>query len=204
MADQHTPDLADDIPSDGDLVIRCLAGRQDAFAALFDRYARQVYALVYRSIRNPTEAEDLTQDTFAQAFRVLSTLRQPQAFADWLYRVATSLCLDALRSRRAHPETPLDDAFANGRADESRWRSPLEAVLAGEEQRVVRAALDYLPPRYRAVLLLRELHGLPYADIARAMDTSPDAVSVLLFRARRRLREQYERADLLSRLGKAS
>ena len=204
MADQHTPELAGAVPSDGDLVIRCLAGHQDAFAALFERYARQVYALVRRLIRDPTDAEDLTQDTFAQAFRVLSTLRQPQAFADWLYRVATRLCFDALRRRRAHPETPLDDAFANGRADESRWQSPLEAVLAAEDRRAVRAALDHLPPRYRAVLLLRELHDLPYADIARAMDTSPDAVSVLLFRARRRLREQYERANLLSRVGKAS
>jgi len=179
--------------SDGEVIARHLGGQQDAFAILVGRYTRQVHAIAYRSSGDHAEAEDLAQDTFLRAFRALPTLRQPHAFADWLYRVATTTCLDAHR-RRAPRQISLDATMIDALADEARWGQPPDAALAAEDRRAVRAALRRLAPRQRAALTLHELHGLSYADTARAMDASVNAVAILIFRGRRRLRAHYEGA----------
>ncbi len=178
--------------SDSALIARHLDGQQDAFAGLVDRYARHVYAIAYRISGDHAEAEDLTQDAFLRAFRALPTLRGHGSFAGWLYRVATTTSLDGMR-RRAPRQTPLDAALADILPDGARWSSPVDMALAAEDQRAVRAAFRRLAPRQRAALALHALHGLSYADTARAMDTTVDAVAVLIFRARRRIRAHYAR-----------
>jgi len=185
-------DSGDDRTADAELVALALNGRQDAFEALFDRYARQVYTIAYRISGNATEAEDLTQDIFLRAFRTLGALRQPQAFAAWLYQLATNVCLDALRRRRV-PQAELSEAVIATYPDESRWRAPETAAVAGDDRRAVWETLGRLAPSQRAALTLRELHGMTYGEIAAALGTSVGAVEVLVFRARRRFREQYER-----------
>jgi RNA polymerase sigma-70 factor (ECF subfamily) len=181
--------LSDDTP-DADLVARSLQGRQDAFEVLFDRYARQVYNIAYRISGSSTEAEDLTQDIFMRAFRTLGTLRQPQAFAAWLYQMATNVCLDGVRRRRV-PQAELSEAVVSTYPDESRWRSPEAVALASDDQHAVWEVLARLAPSQRTALALRELYGLSYGDIAATLGTSVGAVEVLIFRARRRFREQY-------------
>jgi len=194
-----------DTLSDGELVVRHLGGQPDAFATLVDRYARQVHAIAYRSSGDHAEAEDLTQDTFLRAFRALPTLRQPHAFAGWLYRVATTTCLDARRRAHGAPRpVSLDAALVDVLADEARWCQPPEAALAAEDRRAVHAAVRRLAPRQRAALTLHALHGLSYADTARAMGIGVDAVAILIFRGRRRLRQHYARAALVPPLDQAS
>ena len=185
-------DSGDNRTTDAELVALALNGRQDAFEALFDRYARQIYTIAYRISGSATEAEDLTQDIFSRAFRTLSALRQPQAFAAWLYQLATNVCLDALRRRRV-PQTELSEAVIASYPDESRWRAPETAAITDDDRRAVWETLGRLAPSQRAALTLRELHGLSYGEIATALGTSVGAVEVLVFRARRRFREQYEK-----------
>ncbi len=185
-------DSGDDRTADAELVALALNGRQDAFEALFDRYARQVYTIAYRISGNATEAEDLTQDIFLRAFRTLGALRQPQAFAAWLYQLATNVCLDAVRRRRV-PQAELSEAVVASYPDESRWRVPETAAVSGDDRRAVWETLGRLAPSQRAALTLRELHGMTYGEIAAALGTSVGAVEVLVFRARRRFREQYEK-----------
>jgi len=185
-------DSGDNRTADVELVALALNGRQDAFEALFDRYARQVYTIAYRISGNATEAEDLTQDIFLRAFRTLGGLRQPQAFAAWLYQLATNVCLDALRRRRV-PQAELSEAVIATYPDESRWRAPETAAVAGDDRRAVWETLGRLAPSQRAALTLRELHGMTYGEIAETLGTSVGAVEVLVFRARRRFREQYEK-----------
>jgi len=180
-----------DLP-DAALVASVLQGRRDAFEALFDRYARQVYTIAYRISGNPTEAEDLTQDVFLRAFRTLGTLRQPQAFAAWLYQLTTNVCLDALRRQRV-PQADLSEAVIASYPDETRWWAPEAVAVAGDDQRAVWDTLARLAPSQRAALTLRELHGLTYGEIAATLGTSVGAVEVLVFRARRRFRTQYEK-----------
>ncbi len=180
-----------DLP-DAALVVSVLQGRRDAFEALFDRYARQVYTIAYRISGSPTEAEDLTQDVFLRAFRTLGTLRQPQAFAAWLYQLTTNVCLDALRRQRV-PQADLSEAVIASYPDETRWWAPEAVAVAGDDQRAVWDTLARLAPSQRAALTLRELHGLTYGEIAATLGTSVGAVEVLVFRARRRFRTQYEK-----------
>ncbi len=176
--------------SDADLVIHAREGRQEAFAALFDRYARPVYNIAWRIVGSPTEAEDLTQETFLRAYRTLGALRAPQAFAAWLYRIATTVSLDAARRTRV-PQAELSDAVLAVHPDEARWSSPEAAATADEDRRAVRAALARLVPTQRAALTLREIQGMSYGEIAAALGTSAGATEVLLFRARRRFRAEY-------------
>jgi len=179
----------DDLP-DADLVIRAREGRQEAFAALFDRYARPVYNIAWRIVGSPTEAEDLTQETFLRAYRTLGALRAPPAFAAWLYRIATTVSLDAARRTRV-PQAELSDVVLAVHPDEARWSSPEAAAMADEDRRAVRAALARLAPTQRAALTLREIQGMSYGEIAAALGTSAGATEVLLFRARRRFRAEY-------------
>ncbi len=179
----------DDLP-DADLVVHAREGRQEAFVALFDRYARPVYNITWRIVGSPTEAEDLTQETFLRAYRTLGALRAPQAFAAWLYRIATTVSLDAARRTRV-PQAELSDAVLAVHPDEARWSSPEAAATADEDRRAVRAALARLAPTQRAALTLREIQGMSYGEIAAALGTSAGATEVLLFRARRRFRAEY-------------
>jgi len=185
-------DSGDARTTDAELVARVLNGRQDAFETLFDRYGRQVYTIAYRISGNAAEAEDRTQDIFLRAFRTLSSLRQPQAFAAWLYQLATNVCLDAVRRRRV-PHADLSEAVIASYPDDSRWWAPETAAVADDDRRAVWETLGRLAPSQRAALTLRELHGLTYGEIATALGTSVGAVEVLVFRARRRFREQYEK-----------
>ena len=206
MALSMTPDHGDSEAaalSDDELIARHLCGRQDAFAHLFGRYERRVYAIAYRISGDRAEAEDLTQDTFLRAFRALPALRQRRAFAGWLYRIATTTCLDKLRCR-APRQVSLDATLAAVLPDEARWRQPSEAALTAEDGHALHAALRQLAPRQRTALTLHELQGLSYADTARAMDSSVDAVAILIFRGRRRLRERYAQAAFLPRAEEAS
>jgi len=185
-------DSGDDRTTDAELVALVLNGRQDAFEALFDRYARQVYTLAYRISGHAAEAEDLTQDIFLRAFRTLGSLRQPQAFAAWLYQLATNVCLDAVRRRRV-PHADLSEAVIASYPDDSRWWAPEVVAVADDDRRAVWETLGRLAASQRAALTLRELYGLTYGEIAAALGMSVGAVEVLVFRARRRFREQYER-----------
>jgi len=179
-------------PTDAALVTRCLNGQREAFEELFDRHGPRIYNIVYRLCGNPTEAEDLTQETFLRAFTTLHTLRQPQAFAGWLSRIATNTSLGILRRRRSLAFVELSEEVANTFPDDSHWQSPQDVVLTGDDRQAVRATLERLVPSQRVALALREVEGLSYADIARTLGVSSGAVEVLIFRARRRFREQYE------------
>lgn len=130
MVRQVTVDRADaGGVTDGDLVERCRRGESAAFTPLFERYARQVYNIAYRYSGDPTEAEDLTQEAFLRAFRALPTLRDSQAFARWLYHIATNICVERLRRAGRATLAPLTDTHA----DDARWASPPEVALSGED-----------------------------------------------------------------------
>lgn len=182
-----------DGPAVSDLVVRLLHGQHEAFETLFDRHARRVYNIAYRISGDAVEAEDVTQETFLRALGALHTLREPQAFAAWLCQIATNLSLEALRRRRRLPQAELTAVVAETYPDDARWHAPEAVAMAWDDSRAVRATLSRLSPRQRAALVLREMEGLSYAAIAETLGIGAGAVETLIFRARRRFREQYER-----------
>src|SRR2546423_7026991 len=181
---------------DAVLVKRSLRGDGDAFAALFDRHAPRVYALAYQLLGDRAEAEDITQDAFLQALSALPTLRQPETFGAWVARIATNASLSTLRRRGRLPQAELSEAVTATYPDPARWSSPEAMGLATEERHSVHITLKRLAPSHRAALAMREIGGLSYAEIARALGTTAGGVEALLFRARARFRDEYHKVAL--------
>jgi len=175
--------------SDDELVRLCLHGEQGAFDALVARHYRGVYNVVYRMLGNLEDAADLTQETFLRVYSRLHTYDVGRSFLGWLRRVATNLCIDHLRQRHA-PAASLDEQAEAGvqhAADPA--DSPQQRLETSETSRRVLAAVQRLPAKQRAVLVLRHVEGLKLEEIAAALHLPLGTVKTLLFRGRHAIRE---------------
>lgn len=175
---------------DSELVANCLAGQRAAFDALVERHHRAIYTMLCRLLGNTEDAFDLTQDTFVRAYNKLHTFRLEQSFVAWVRTIATNLCIDHLR-RRKQPPISLDERTASGQepADESPAASPAGQYEASEEARRVLAAVQQLPEKQRAVLVLRHVEGLKLEEIAAALRMPLGTVKTMLFRGREAVRQ---------------
>ncbi len=168
--------------SDAELVELVLAGEQDAFAVLVERYKDAVQNLAYRMLSNVTEAEDVTQEVFVRAYTQLATYKSVHKFSTWLLSIASHLAIDQLRRRR-FLALPLEDVpFLEWIADLG--AGPEQSALQGEQQDEIQAYLRRLPSKYRAVIVLRYWYDLSYEEIAMALHLTPALVKARLHRAR--------------------
>jgi RNA polymerase sigma-70 factor (ECF subfamily) len=181
---------------DADLIRAINAGSEDLFYELVKRYEISLYNFGLRMCDNPSDAEDMVQDTFLNVFKYLSGFRFETKFKNWLYRVATSACLKKKRRSKFAPDRELSlDEFLP--ADESAvsmdlplWASqPLDQVLDEELGEVIRRALLELPEKYRLVAVLRDVEGFTTQETAEILDLTPTNIKVRLHRARLFLRE---------------
>ncbi len=171
------------------LLHRSRQGDLDAFNRLVEHYQRPLYNLCLRLLASPQAAEDATQDAFLAAFRALSRFRGG-SFRAWLFRIAANACYDQLRRRRAHPTLSLDAGPDQPPLDLPHPGEPLdERAQRLELARCLQEALAALPPDQRLVVLLRDVHGSPYEEIAQAAGLSLGTVKSRLSRARGRLRQ---------------
>ena len=187
--------------SDLSLVRRVQRGDKGAFDALVLKYQHKLVKLVMRYVRNPAEAEDIAQEAFIKAYRALPQFRGDSAFYTWLYRIAINTAKNAVVSRDRSPiEYDLDRNSGEESYDmQARMKdaeTPEGLVLTDEIRSTVNAAIDALPEDLRTAIVLRELEGLSYEEIAAAMDCPVGTVRSRIFRAReaidRRLREVFE------------
>ncbi len=187
--------------SDLSLVRRVQRGDKGAFDALVLKYQHKVVKLVMRYVRNPAEAEDVAQEAFIKAYRALPQFRGDSAFYTWLYRIAINTAKNAVVSRDRSPvEFDLDAQNPDESYDmQSRLKdseTPEGLVLTDEIRGTVNSAIDALPEDLRTAIILRELEGLSYEEIAAAMGCPVGTVRSRIFRAReaidRRLREVFE------------
>jgi RNA polymerase sigma-70 factor (ECF subfamily) len=151
------------VTSDEELLATFTAGgpgASTAFDELLTRHSRRVYAICYRYFGDAADAEDATQDTFIALLRRASTFRGQAAFSTWLYRVATNACNDLARRRARRPHTSGDVALVADVAD------PSDALATAELQADLHHALDQLDPVSRAAIVLHDVEGVPYADVA--------------------------------------
>jgi RNA polymerase sigma-70 factor (ECF subfamily) len=173
-------------------VRRTLAGDQNAFTALVEKYKDPVYNVAYRMLGNAAEAEDVAQETFVRAYTQLRTYKDTHRFSTWLLSIASHLSIDQLRRRR-FLALPLDNVpFLEWIADLG--AGPEQAAVQGETSDEMQRLLQQLPPKYRAVLILRYWHDLSYEEIANVLHLTPALVKARLHRARelvaRRMRAQ--------------
>jgi RNA polymerase sigma-70 factor (ECF subfamily) len=187
--------------SDLTLVQRVQRGEKAAFDLLVRKYQHKVVKLVLRYVRSPAEAEDVAQEAFIKAYRALPQFRGDSAFYTWLYRIAINTAKNAIASR---DRSPIDYHFDLNDPEESAGMqnrlkdpdTPEGLALTEEIRAIVNTAIEALPDELRTAIVLRELEGLSYEEIAVAMECPVGTVRSRIFRAReaidKRLREVFE------------
>jgi RNA polymerase sigma-70 factor (ECF subfamily) len=168
---------------------RAQAGDSDAFSQLYLAHNRRVFAICLRMVRDFATAEDLTQETFLQLYRKLTSFRGESLFTTWLHRMTVNIVLMRLR-KRVLPVVPLDQVTADLSEEHvDRRFGTLDVRQAGAVDRVtIERAVDTLPPGYRRFFLLHEVHGLEHREIASMEGCSMGNSKSQLYKARRALR----------------
>lgn len=184
--------------SDIDLVKRSQTGDTRAFDMLVTKYRGRIYAMTYHLIQNETEAWDLAQDAFIKAWRALPGFKLDAGFYTWLYRIAHNVTYDWLRKKKIQGDGEFDDERTEHRAAAGAETTPKgdpapdmalrNAELGGR----IQAAIARLSPEHRQVIVLREVEGLAYEEIAATVPCSLGTVMSRLFYARKKLQEQLK------------
>jgi RNA polymerase sigma-70 factor (ECF subfamily) len=184
------------VPSE-DLMVRIAQGDNDAFEILVNRHQTSVLNLVYRFIGDRTQAKDLAQEVFIRVWQAAKTYRPEAKFTTWIYRIATNVCFNELKSARRRKwfqflrfgdqhEESIEDTYIDGSP------SPEDLLLAKERNRQISDALQSLPDNQRMALILRRYDDLSYEESARILNCSVSAVESLLVRAKRTLQEKLK------------
>ena len=173
------------------IVRKVLGGDANAFETLVLEYEKNVYNIALRMTGNSEDAADMTQEAFIKAYNSLQSFRGDSKFSVWLYRIVSNVCLDFLRSKNRRPTVSLsveDDDGEDAQLDVADESQSPELLLDRKLTRdSVRRGLDSLPPDYRQILLLREIQGMSYDEIAQALSLEVGTVKSRIFRARKRL-----------------
>lgn len=175
---------------DSTLVQRTLAGDAAAFEELVERYQGRLFALARHYTRNAVDIEDMVQDTFLKAYRRLESFDHRSSFYTWIYRIATNTILDVLKRRGRSPIRAVEDPEVIGEVAPVEAPTPTAELEANELSEVTRKVLDELPEIFKAVLVMREFHGLAYQEIADTLGISIGTVESRLFRARARFKDK--------------
>lgn len=190
--------MGTDIDPDTKLMLRVKRGDLQAFAALVEKYKQPVMNLVYRTLPDATEAEDLAQNVFVQVNKSARRYKPSAKFSTWLFTIARNLCLNEIRRRTRHPADSIDqpagtDAdIAACQVPDTRFASPGDALLERELQAKVEEAIRALPDNQRMALLLCRQEELSYEEIARILGCSLSATKSLIHRARETLKERLK------------
>lgn len=190
------PDTHEDAQLDIDLVRRSQAGDPRAFDALVTKYRGKVYAMAYHLVQNETEAWDLAQEAFIKAWRALPNFKGDSAFYTWLFRITHNVAYDWLRKKKIRADgnefddSRADHGVAAGAETAPKGAAAPDTILKQAEvgQRI-RDAIGQLSPDHQQVVLLREVEGLAYEEIAQATGCSIGTVMSRLFYARKKLQE---------------
>lgn len=190
--------MAGDLDPDAALMLRVKQGDMGAFEELVERYKQPVTNLIYRTLQDSTEAEDLAQNVFVQVFKSAHRYRVTARFSTWLYTIARNLCLNEIRRRSRHPAESLDQEHRDDESQPARQfedkqnASAPDRLLHGELVSKVDEALAELPENQRTALLLCREEELSYEEIARVIGCSLSATKSLIHRARETLKQKLK------------
>jgi RNA polymerase sigma-70 factor (ECF subfamily) len=183
------------------LVAAAQRGDVESFNALVRLYEGRIYNLCYRMLGDAESAADATQEAFLSSYRNLRSFRGG-SFRSWLLRIATNACYDQLRARKRRPTTSLDNE-ADDDEDSSplqiadRGESPDDFALRRELAAAIQQALSVLPDEQRAIIILSDIEGLAYEEIAQITNTNLGTVKSRLSRGRARMRDVLKAGELL-------
>jgi RNA polymerase sigma-70 factor (ECF subfamily) len=184
--------------ADAALMLRVKDGDREAFEALVEKYKQPVMNMIFRTLPDAIEAEDLAQHVFIQVYKSAHRYQVTAKFSTWIFTIARNLCLNEIRRRSRHPAESLD-ATASDNEDQpavqyadAKTFSPPDALIQGELEEKIEAALQGLPEKQRTALLLCRQDELSYEQIAEILDCSLSATKSLIHRARETLKQQLK------------
>lgn len=186
--------------SDAELITRVQKGDADAYRPLVLRYQNRLFSMVVGMLRNGEDARDIVQVAFVKAYQNIGTFRVDSAFYTWLYRIAMNLAIDHCRKNKRRRTSSFEEAVAQRDedgtvAEQHHAESPVRALARKELHERIYAALDELSEDMREVILLREVEGLSYKEIADRMDIPEGTVMSRLFYARKKLQTILKSSD---------
>ncbi|MCV9386726.1 RNA polymerase sigma factor [Reichenbachiella ulvae] len=164
-------------------------GDEQAFAELMERYKRPVYHMILKMIRNTDDAEDLTIEAFAKAFKNLHKFKKDYTFSTWLFRIATNNTIDFIRKKKLKTFS-LDTSFTDDGGEsvtidvEDNNLNPQDETIKGQKIELVQMFVTKLPPKYQRLVRLRYFDELSYDEIAKTLDAPLGTVKAQLHRAR--------------------
>jgi RNA polymerase sigma-70 factor (ECF subfamily) len=178
---------------DAELMLRVREGDDTSFGLLLERHRGPVVHFLYRMVQNPSVSEELAQEVFLRVYRSRATYEPTAKFTTWLFRIATHLALNWVRDgKKEKGQESLDEQVVDGIDRQVRDRQPTieQEMLYEVKMKEVRQAIEALPAKQRAAVLMHKYEELEYAQIARALNCSESAVKSLLFRAYESLRSR--------------
>jgi RNA polymerase sigma-70 factor (ECF subfamily) len=176
---------------DIELVGLCQKGDTGAFDRLFYKYRDKIYRTAFRMINNPEDALDLTQEIFLKAYKNINKYNFKSEFSTWLYRLAINLCIDELRKRKNSNEVLMDSIPENLIYSDT----PEDIILSEEQESLIWKALNSLKEKERVVIVLREMEGLSYEEIANVLKCSLGRVKSRIHESREKLKKALEKVS---------
>lgn len=176
------------------LLAKCLEKDQEAFKLLYEAYAPKVYNLVCRTLGSLEEAEDLTQEVFLKVYEHLVDFKGQSKFSTWLYRVALNTCLEYRRRQRGWRIAYLNDRGVRRKIEKETGSCSVTETDRAWIREELQRALDKLPMKYKIVLILKEIEGLSYSEIAEVIGSTPGTVASRLNRARKLVEKHLRRS----------
>lgn len=183
---------------DAELMLRAKRGDRAAFTELVEKYKQPLFNFVYRTLRDETEAEDIAQNSFLQAWKSRDRYQAAAKFSTWLYTIARNLCLNEIRRRSRHPADSIHEEHAE-HDDQPRQQYEdknillaTDNVLHGELAKKIEEALAELPENQRTAILLCRQDELSYEEIAEILDCTLSATKSLIHRGRETLKEKLK------------
>lgn len=185
------------IHDDSELISKSKLGDTDAFGQLVDRYQQKVYNIAFRMTNSHEDALDLAQESFLRVYRALASYKGESAFSTWVFRIASNVCLDEMRKKKRQPRIALstDSLVAGEEGDyaieiaSGEASNPEQRLLQAEMRREITQALNTLSEEHRVVLVLRDIEGYSYEEIADMLGVNIGTIKSRLNRARLALRE---------------
>ena len=194
-------------PEEATILLELKAGSEEAFASLIAQYHQPIYSLIARTIRNPTDAPDITQEVFLKVFRGIRGFNGDSSLRTWIYRIAVHEASNQRRwwSRHTKREVALDEEAPDGEEEglslletlAAGGETPYEAAAHAELRTRVEEALREVPDPYRATVVLRDIEGFTYEEIAEILEVQLGTVKSRLMRGRAHLKQRL--APLMGR-----
>ena len=172
------------------LIDAAIAGDSIAFERLIEPLEGRIYAVALRMCGNREDAQDCMQESMIRIYRALSSFKGQSSFSTWIYRITMNTCLDELRRRKARRSTSLDTLLDSGWSPTDETDTPERHAIQSEQRRTLERAIAELPEDMRAAVVLRDIQGLAYDEIASALNVNVGTVKSRISRGRERLREK--------------